>query len=61
MFKLETDKQYNGISGAVIPDSKLENDFELALTSAHNTTVDNWKITNSVILRATIRNLVVIY
>ena len=34
MFKLETDKQNKGILGAIIPDSKLENDFDLALTSA---------------------------
>ena len=26
MFKLDTHKQFNGISGAIIPDSKLEND-----------------------------------
>ena len=34
MFKLETDKRYNVISGAIIPDSKLENNLELVLTSA---------------------------
>ena len=34
IFKIETDKQYNGISSAVIPDSKLENNFDSALASA---------------------------